>query len=78
MTALLVLIPVSLLLGLGGLAAFMWSVSDNQWDDPDGEAARILDDEFDTSPVKLGSVKLGSVKLKSVKSGEDLKRPPAG
>jgi len=52
MTALLFLIPVSLLLGLGGLIAFFWSVSDNQWDDPDGEAARILDDRFDDKPAQ--------------------------
>ena len=50
MTALLFLIPVSLLLGLVGLVAFFWSVSSNQWDDPDGEAARILDTEFDNQP----------------------------
>jgi cbb3-type cytochrome oxidase maturation protein len=50
MTALLFLIPVSLLLGLAGLAAFFWSVSNNQWDDPDGEAARILETDFDDQP----------------------------
>ena len=46
MTGLLVLIPVALLLGLGGLAAFFWALRNGQFNDPDGDAARILlDDE---------------------------------
>lgn len=52
MTVLLVLIPVSLILGLGGLAAFFWSVTNNQYDDPEGEANRILDPQFDDAPSK--------------------------
>lgn len=39
------LIPVALMLGLVGLAAFIWSVRSGQFDDPDGAAARILIDE---------------------------------
>jgi len=50
MTVLLVLIPVSLILGLGGLLAFFWSVSSHQYDDPEGEANRILDPQFDDTP----------------------------
>ena len=47
MTALLVLIPVALFLGALGLAAFLWSMKSGQYDDLDGAAARILnDDEF--------------------------------
>lgn len=53
MTVLLVLIPVSLILGLGGLAAFFWSVTSHQYDDPEGEANRILDPQFDNSPSKI-------------------------
>jgi cbb3-type cytochrome oxidase maturation protein len=45
MTGLLVLIPVALLLGLGGLAAFFWALRDGQFEDPDGSAARILMDD---------------------------------
>lgn len=45
MTNLFVLLPVALLLGLGGLAAFLWSVRSGQYDDLDGAAHRILDDE---------------------------------
>lgn len=45
MTGLLLLIPVALALGLGGLAAFFWALRSGQFDDPDGAAARILIDE---------------------------------
>jgi cbb3-type cytochrome oxidase maturation protein len=45
MTALLILIPVALLLGSLGLAAFLWSMRAGQFDDLDGAAARILYDE---------------------------------
>ena len=47
MTALLLLVPAALGLGLFGLAAFVWSVRANQYDDPDGDAARILLDDDD-------------------------------
>ena len=47
MTALLVLIPVALFLGALGLAAFLWTMKSGQYEDLDGAAARILnDDEF--------------------------------
>ena len=42
MNVLVVLIPVSLLLGLVGLIAFVWTVLSNQYDDDQGNAARIL------------------------------------
>lgn len=45
MTNLLLLIPVALGLGLLGLAAFFWAMRDGQFDDPEGSAARILDDD---------------------------------
>ncbi|MBV1916522.1 MAG: cbb3-type cytochrome oxidase assembly protein CcoS [Sphingomonadaceae bacterium] len=47
MTGLLLLVPLALLLGLTGLAAFIWSLRSGQFDDPDGSAARILIDEDD-------------------------------
>jgi len=47
MTVLLVLIPVSLLLGGIGLAAFLWALRTRQYDDLDGDAARILFEEKD-------------------------------
>ena len=46
MNILVVLIPISLILGGLGLAAFLWAVKSDQFDDAQGNAARILlDDE---------------------------------
>lgn len=45
MTGLALLIPLALLLGLAGLAAFFWAMKSGQFDDPDGAALRILIDE---------------------------------
>lgn len=42
MNVLVLLIPVSLALGLLGLLAFLWSIRTHQYDDPIGEASRIL------------------------------------
>lgn len=47
MTVVLFLIPVALLLGLGGLVAFFWALRSGQFDDPEGAANRILIDEED-------------------------------
>lgn len=51
MTILAVLIPVSLALGLVGLIAFLWTLRHRQYDDPDGDAARILRDDYDDGPA---------------------------
>jgi len=45
MTGLTLLIPLALLLGLCGLAAFFWALKSGQFDDMDGAALRILIDE---------------------------------
>ena len=45
MDVLLFLIPVALLLGLLGLAGFMWSMKHKQYDDLEGAAHRILMDD---------------------------------
>ena len=45
MSMLLLLVPVALSLGLVGLAAFLWALKSGQFDDLDGAAWRILDDE---------------------------------
>lgn len=45
MSHLIVLIPIALFLGLLGLVAFVWSVRSGQYEDLDGAAERILDDE---------------------------------
>ncbi|RJG57320.1 cbb3-type cytochrome oxidase assembly protein CcoS [Sphingobium terrigena] len=45
MIGLAVLIPIALLLGTIGLAAFFWALRAGQFDDPDGAALRILNDD---------------------------------
>ncbi|MEP3346803.1 MAG: cbb3-type cytochrome oxidase assembly protein CcoS [Litoreibacter sp.] len=45
MNVLVVLIPISLLLGFIGLLAFVWTVRSDQYDDDKGNAARILLDD---------------------------------
>ena len=44
------LIPVALLLGAIGLAAFYWALKSDQFDDPEGDSRRILDDTYDDTP----------------------------
>lgn len=50
MNILAILIPISLGLGGVGLLAFFWMMKHNQYDDPDGNANRILSDRFDDAP----------------------------
>lgn len=45
MSILLFLVPMALFLGLLGLGAFLWSLKSGQYDDLEGAAWRILDDE---------------------------------
>jgi cbb3-type cytochrome oxidase maturation protein len=47
MTGLAFLIPIAIGMGLLGLAAFLWSLRDGQYEDMDGAATRILIDEED-------------------------------
>ena len=47
MNVVLILIPIALVLGLGGLGAFMWALRSGQFDDLDGAAMRILDEDED-------------------------------
>jgi len=42
---LIYLVPLALLLGLSGLAGFMWTLKSGQYDDLDGDALRILRDD---------------------------------
>lgn len=49
MNALLWLIPVALILGFTGLMAFFWSLQTGQFEDPKGDATRILENH--DSPI---------------------------
>jgi cbb3-type cytochrome oxidase maturation protein len=44
------LIPVSLGLGGLGLLAFVWALRTRQFDDPEGDARRILSPDWDDRP----------------------------
>ncbi len=45
MNVLIFMIPVALVLAGAGFAAFIWSLRSGQFDDPAGDAARILTGE---------------------------------
>ena len=47
MNYLLVLVPLAILMGLVGLATFLWSLRSGQYEDLDGAAERILLDDED-------------------------------
>lgn len=55
MSHLIILIPIALLLGLVGLAAFVWCLKSGQYDDLDGAAQRILNDDTLDVSDKNGS-----------------------
>jgi cbb3-type cytochrome oxidase maturation protein len=55
MNGLLILIPVALLLGAIGLAAFIWALRSGQFDDLDGAAVRILQDDDDDTADNAGN-----------------------
>jgi cbb3-type cytochrome oxidase maturation protein len=44
------LIPISLGLGGLGLGAFFWTLRTRQYDDPEGDANRILTGDYDDHP----------------------------
>lgn len=45
MTVIIYLLPLALGLGLVGLFAFLWSLRSGQYDDLDGAALRVLNDD---------------------------------
>ena len=47
MNILLLLIPIAVLLGLAGLAAFLWALKAGQFEDPEGQSWRVLQDHED-------------------------------
>ena len=50
MNLLLFLAPISVGLGALGLAAFWWTIRAGQYEDPLGDASRILDDHLEDGP----------------------------
>ncbi|WIO75082.1 cbb3-type cytochrome oxidase assembly protein CcoS [Porticoccaceae bacterium LTM1] len=52
MDSLYFLIPLSLLMLIGGVCVYFWAVKQGQYDDLDREGERILfDDETDDAPI---------------------------
>ncbi len=47
MTMLIYLIPIALFMGAMGLVAFLWSLGSGQYDDLQGAAWRVLNDDDD-------------------------------
>jgi len=50
MTAIFFLLPFSLILALLGLGGFVWTLKHGQYEDPQGDASRILYDHLDDGP----------------------------
>jgi cbb3-type cytochrome oxidase maturation protein len=69
MTDFFYLIPLALVLGAAGLAAFLWSLKSGQYEDLEGAAERILSNE-DDKPIVNGRQKnsLPETADKSVKN----------
>lgn len=45
MNVIIYLLPLALGLGLAGLLAFLWSLRTGQYDDMEGAAVRVLEDD---------------------------------
>jgi cbb3-type cytochrome oxidase maturation protein len=45
MDGMIFLIPITLVMGLASLAVFLWSLKARQYDDPRGDAMRILNED---------------------------------
>ena len=50
MTIIFILAPFSLFLAMLGLGAFWWTLRAGQYEDPQGDAARILYDHLEEGP----------------------------
>jgi len=50
MNILLFLAPASIALGAIGLVAFLWTMRSGQYDDPKGDAERVLYDHLEDRP----------------------------
>ncbi len=55
MTSVAILLPLALLMGLAGLAAFFWALKRGQFEDLEGAANRILIEEDEAECHEAGS-----------------------
>jgi cbb3-type cytochrome oxidase maturation protein len=51
MNIFMMLAPMSVFLGLLGVGAFLWTLRHGQYDDPAGDAARILIEDPEDRPL---------------------------
>ena len=51
MNIFVILAPISVLLGLVGIAAFWWTLTNGQYEDPAGDAVRILQEDMEDRPL---------------------------
>ncbi len=59
MEVLVYLIPAALFLGFLGLGGFLWALRSGQFEDLDGAAMRILNDDSDENTAEEGPVSSG-------------------
>ncbi len=71
MNVLLLLIPVALLLGGLGLAAFLWALKSGQFEDLDGAAHRILIDDDEQESSDLEQIRDDVTQFLSCRSGAE-------
>jgi len=50
MNGVALIIAAALIIGLGALVLLLWALNSGQYDDPEGDAARILLDDPDDVP----------------------------
>jgi cbb3-type cytochrome oxidase maturation protein len=67
MEILAILIPISLVMGGLGLAAFFWAMRRQQFADPQGDASRILCKDWDEHPMPLQGNQTASETVKTTK-----------
>ena len=60
MNILVILVPVSLVLSILGLLAFLWSIRHRQYDDLEGDAWRILLDDEQIDDDRTDGQKTGN------------------
>ncbi|MGX5722339.1 cbb3-type cytochrome oxidase assembly protein CcoS [Shinella zoogloeoides] len=66
MTALGVLIPLSILMGIVGLVTFLWTLYARQYEDLKGAAARILlEDDDNDEPLARGNVPIQGLRMRN-------------
>ena len=59
MSALLLLIPVALTMGLGALVVFFWALRSGQYDDLAGASERIFEEDLPQNDARAAAARSG-------------------